>query len=56
MHLDKTKRNKLQPRSIPVIFVGYPTEAKAWLVVRPSRQRRVCMYVSYHSFASICCM
>ena len=35
MHLDKTKRNKIQPRSLPVIFVGYAPEAKGWLVYDP---------------------
>ena len=37
MWLDKGKRDsKLHPRAIPVIFVGYPTEAKAWLVQDPT--------------------
>ena len=35
MHLGPEKRSKLQPRSIPVLFVGYATEAKAWLVYDP---------------------
>ena len=52
MHLDKTKRSKLQPRSIPVIFVGYPTEAKAWLVYDPvasgSKKTHVSRDVTFH--------
>jgi transposase InsO family protein len=52
MHLDKTKRNKLQPRSIPVIFVGYATEAKAWLVYDPvasgSKKTHVSRDVTFH--------
>ena len=35
MHVDKTKRSKLQPRSTPVIIVGYAPEAKGWLVCDP---------------------
>jgi hypothetical protein len=35
MHLDSTRRSKLQPRSVPVIFVGYAPEAKGWLVYDP---------------------
>jgi hypothetical protein len=40
MHLDKTKRSKLDARSIPVIFVGYSNEAKAWLVWDPAAKNR----------------
>ena len=39
MHLDKHKRNKLQSRSIPVIFVGYTNEAKAWRVYDPGSKK-----------------
>lgn len=36
MHLGDNKRNgKLAARSIPVIFIGYSNEAKAWLVLDP---------------------
>ena len=52
MHLDKTKRSKLQPRSVPVIFVGYSTEAKAWLVYDPvaggSKKTHVSRDVTFH--------
>ena len=52
MHLDKTKRSsKLQPRSIPVIFVGYATEAKGWLVYNPvssNQKTHVSRDVTFH--------
>jgi phage gp46-like protein len=38
-HLDRTKRSKLQPQSISVIFVGYAAEAKAWLVQSSQQQQ-----------------
>ena len=51
MHLDKTKRNKIQPRSIPVIFVGYAAEAKGWLVYDPvssNRKTHISRDVTFH--------
>ena len=50
MHVDKTKRSKLQPRSIPVVFVGYAAEAKAWLVYDPvsSKKTHVSRDVTFH--------
>ena len=52
MHLDKTKRSKLEPRSVPVIFIGYSTEAKAWLVYNPvasgSKKTHVSRDVTFH--------
>ena len=51
MHVDKTKRSKLQPRSIPVVFVGYATEAKAWLVYDPvsgNKKTHVSRDVTFH--------
>ena len=50
MHVDKTKRSKLQPRSIPVVFVGYAAEAKAWLVYDPvsSKKTHLSRDVTFH--------
>ena len=51
MHLDRTKRSKLQPRSIPVIFVGYAAEAKGWLVYDPvssNKKAHVSRDVTFH--------
>ena len=50
MHVDKTKRSKLQPRSVPVVFVGYAAEAKAWLVYDPvsSKKTHVSRDVTFH--------
>ena len=49
MHLDKTKRSKLEARSIPVIFVGYAPEAKAWLVYEPiGKQTHTSRDVTFH--------
>ena len=49
MHLDKTKRSKMEARSIPVIFVGYAPEAKAWLVYDPiGKQTHTSRDVTFH--------
>ena len=50
MHVDKTKRSKLQPRSVPVVFVGYAAEAKAWLVYDPvsGKKTHVSRDVTFH--------
>ena len=51
MHVDKTKRSKLQPRSIPVIFVGYAPEAKGCLVCDPvgsNKKTHVSRDVTFH--------
>ena len=55
MHLDKTKRSKLQARSIPVIFVGYASEAKAWLVYDPvSKKEYTSRDVTFHESVAGC--
>ena len=40
MHLGRARRSKLQPRATPVIFVGYATEAKGWLMYDPASSHK----------------
>ena len=55
MHLDKMKRSKLQTRPISVIFVGYSTEAKAWLVYDPvSKKEHTSSDVTFHESIAGC--
>ena len=54
MHINKKKiTSKLQPRSIPVIFIGYHTEAKAWRVYDPvGKQEHITRDLTFHENVS----
>ncbi len=55
MHINKEKRSgKLTDRAVPTVFVGYSTEAKAWLAVRPGGQAQASAHVPRRHFHGEC--